>query len=533
LLREEGPFMAIFRFGDFQADDLKFELRRLGKPIHVQRVVLETLFCLLRRQGCVVSRSELVQGPWRGAKVSAAAVSRAVMLARRAIGDERASTIVTVHGLGYRFVADVSSVAEEPMPSSSERAVAVVEDEPSSVGLAGRGAELAALHRYLGRARGSHGRVVLVTGSMGIGKTALVTRFAYELEHKGPLVAWGRAWEASVTPVLWPWLEVVRSTLHGLEQAGEGEVTPTQREERARLLASLERAVAVRTADAGPDEHFFMFDAVTRFLKHSARQRALVVILEDINHADPASILLLEFLRQRIGELPLLVVATRRPVHGEHPRSLLEEAGAHVKQLPLFGLGTTDVAQMLEALGRPSTEQLASAVRDLTDGNPLLIRELAASPALAAVQAGSDRWIEQWLLPDRIARALRARLLELPAETQRALTVAAVSGARFHGAMIAELSATEDHANSLRALEPALARQLIQADLEHPGEYRLTCLLLRELICRELSHVERSRLQRHVREWRARSANLAALEKASKLQSSPFSAASPIEARGS
>jgi DNA-binding winged helix-turn-helix (wHTH) protein len=531
--------MAVFRFHDFEADDLKFELRRLGEPVHVQRIVLETLFCLLRRQGCVVSRKELVQGPWRGVKVSAAAVNRAVMLARRAIRDERGSTIVTVHGLGYRFAAPIAGSADEQVASSGRYATIAVdasatEEEPPSARFSGRHAELAALHRHVEKARASHGRVVLVSGDVGIGKTALVTRLAIELKHKGPLVVWGRAWGASAAPALWPWLEIVRSVLHGLEQAGEGELPPAHREERARLLGSLEHVVAAGSAERVSGEQFFVFDAVARFLKQSTRSRALVAILEDLQQADLASIMLLEFLRQRIGELPLLVIATRRFGHVSQPKSSFEETGAHVHRLSLPGLDPRAVAHLLAALGHAHAEQLAVAVRELTGGNPLLVRELAASPVLSGLEAGSERWLEQYLLPERIAQVVREQLLGLPAETLRALAAAAVSGTRFHGAMIGELSARGEGRAGPAPLEPALARQLIQADSDHPGQYRLTSLLLREVIGRDLSQTERNQLQRRVSDWRERAAQLAMSENVTnKRQSSPWSALPPIEARGS
>jgi DNA-binding winged helix-turn-helix (wHTH) protein len=519
--------MAVFRFDDFEADEAKFELRRLAEPVRVQRIVLETIFCLLRRQGCVVSRHELRQGPWRGARVSDAAVSRAMMLARRALGDDQGRLISTVHGLGYRFVGEVSKREEravEPPP------VVAAADELRSLELAGRDSELTTLRRYLERAREGHGRLVLLTGESGVGKTALVTSFARELTLKGPLVAWGRAWDATAAPAYWPWLEVVRSALHEIERGGGAELPLAERDERARLLASLERAEAAGAARGRSGEQLVVFDAVTRFLKQIARSRALVVILEDIQQADSASILLLEFLRQRIGELPLLVIATRRPLYTEPTISPLHEAGAHVTQLRLSGLATPAVGQLLEALDCSRALPLAGVVCEVTGGNPLLIRELALSPALAA---GRADWFDEWTLPARILHAVRSRLLGLPSATQLALGLAALSGARFHAAMIGELTDAGNAAAGLTALEPALARQLVQTDTEHPGQYRLTCGLLGAIIRRDLALADRVRLQRRVREWQERAMKQATLESATnKRQSSPFGAAAPREAQG-
>lgn len=58
--------MSLFRFGEFEADERAFELRRAGVPVRVQRLVLETLFLLLRSRDRVVTKRELSQGPWKG-----------------------------------------------------------------------------------------------------------------------------------------------------------------------------------------------------------------------------------------------------------------------------------------------------------------------------------------------------------------------------------------------------------------------------------------------------------------------------------
>src|SRR5262245_35642775 len=79
--------MGVLRFGDFEADEDAFELRRRGRVVRVQGRVLEAIFYFLRSGGRVVTRRDLIHGPWHGTRVSDAAVSRAIMLARRALDD--------------------------------------------------------------------------------------------------------------------------------------------------------------------------------------------------------------------------------------------------------------------------------------------------------------------------------------------------------------------------------------------------------------------------------------------------------------
>jgi DNA-binding winged helix-turn-helix (wHTH) protein len=107
--------MAIYRFGDFEADEGRFMLRRRGRNVRVQRLVLETLFYFLRSGGQLITKRDLALGTRSGATVSDAAVSRTIMLARKAIMDRAGEVIVTVHGVGYRFESEVQeALGPEP-----------------------------------------------------------------------------------------------------------------------------------------------------------------------------------------------------------------------------------------------------------------------------------------------------------------------------------------------------------------------------------------------------------------------------------
>lgn len=96
-----------FCFGNFEADEEAFELRRSGTRVPVQRRVLETIFFLVRRGGRLVTKQDLIDGPWGGVSVGDGALNQAIMLARRALASEGPEPIVTVRGKGFRFVAPV------------------------------------------------------------------------------------------------------------------------------------------------------------------------------------------------------------------------------------------------------------------------------------------------------------------------------------------------------------------------------------------------------------------------------------------
>jgi DNA-binding winged helix-turn-helix (wHTH) protein len=108
----------IARFGRFEADEERFELRRRGQVVPVRRRVLDTILFLARSGGRLVTRHDLIAGPWQGTVVSDAAIGQAIMHARRALEDPELphEYIVTVRGKGFRWRVEIASVAERHHP---------------------------------------------------------------------------------------------------------------------------------------------------------------------------------------------------------------------------------------------------------------------------------------------------------------------------------------------------------------------------------------------------------------------------------
>ncbi len=102
-------------FGDYEADEDRFELRRRGMAIPVQGRVLDTIFLLVRSGGKLVTKEALIAGPWKGLAVGDGALNQAIMLARRVLASKDGqSPIATVRGKGFRFVAPVTNAGARP-----------------------------------------------------------------------------------------------------------------------------------------------------------------------------------------------------------------------------------------------------------------------------------------------------------------------------------------------------------------------------------------------------------------------------------
>jgi DNA-binding winged helix-turn-helix (wHTH) protein len=111
----------VYRFEDCELDPARFELRRGGETVHVERQVFDVLAHLLAHRDRVVTKAELLDAVWGDRFVSDSALTSRLKAARRAIGDDGRDQrlISTVYGVGYRFVAavadDVSVPSESPV----------------------------------------------------------------------------------------------------------------------------------------------------------------------------------------------------------------------------------------------------------------------------------------------------------------------------------------------------------------------------------------------------------------------------------
>lgn len=122
----------IFRFGDFELDDRAYELRKNGRPCHTEPLIFDLIAYLLRTNGRVVSRDDIVEHVWDGRFVSDATISGGIKSARQALGDsgEQQRYIRTIRGRGFQFVAGVE--AEEQVPPAGASNIQVkVATEPA------------------------------------------------------------------------------------------------------------------------------------------------------------------------------------------------------------------------------------------------------------------------------------------------------------------------------------------------------------------------------------------------------------------
>jgi DNA-binding winged helix-turn-helix (wHTH) protein len=308
-----------YRFADCEIDERLYELRRGGAVVKLEPKVFDVLRYLVRHRERVVPKDELLAQLWPGEFVSESVLPRCITVARKAIGDDSTAQrlIKTMHGRGYRFVAplhdDVSAAR------SAEAATASAAADPARI-FVGRAEAMRDLEAALAAAFADDGRLVLVVGEPGIGKTRTAEELARRATAAGAAVHTGRCHEGEGAPAFWLWTQVLRSVLAGVGTAAVTAELGDAARAAMQLVPELGGRVPAppdASADAlggSTEARFRLFESVTMVLRHAARVAPIVIVLDDLHWADKPSLLLLQFLARELRGAAMLVVGTYRDV---------------------------------------------------------------------------------------------------------------------------------------------------------------------------------------------------------------------------
>ncbi len=492
-------------FSDCEVDEELYQLRRAGRVVKIEPKVFDVLLFLIRSRERVVSKLELLDAIWPGEAVSESVLPRCIAAARRAIGDDRTrqKLIQTVHGRGYRFVAEIGS------PASGVGAPDAAPEEPSETPLfVGREGAMRRLHRALDEALRSRGSLLLLVGEPGIGKTRTAEQLAAAARERAARVLVGRCYEGEGAPAYWPWVQLLRSCLAAGDEASLAADLGPGVADLAQLVPEL-RADSEASAAAEPIEgeqaRFRLFDSVARFLERRAARQPLVLVLDDLHWADADSLLLLQFLASALRAAPILVVGTYRDIEVRrgHPLGSLLGALArepHCERIRLHGLSGDEVRLLIEGVaGETTTAEVAGSVYDMTEGNPFFVREMAHLLSEEGRLGGDDSAQLSFTLPQSVRDAIGRRLAALSAPCNELLRVASVLGREFGSAVLEEVSGLSGGA-LLETLGEAVDAQLVNEAPGALGQYAFGHALTRHTLYEELSVPQRVGLHRRVGE---------------------------------
>jgi DNA-binding SARP family transcriptional activator len=371
----------------------------------------------------------------------------------------------------------------------------------------GREEELRELLRGLDEALAGEGRLFLVSGEPGIGKSRLVEQLARHARDRGADLLVGRCWEAGGAPAYWPWVQVLRTYARGRDpellrsQLGGGAADVAQ------ILPELNELYGELAAPSSSDPEgarFRLFEATSSFLRAASLSKPIVLIVDDLHAADAPSLLLLQFLAGVLADTRLLVIGAYRNVDPSLSDPLAEALAGLRRQpvtrsLPLVGLPEGDLASFVSlTTGLEPASHLVHALHRATEGNPLFVGEvvrlLSTEEALEAITS-TETW--RRMVPESVRAVIRRRLRHLSDNCRLVLALAAVLGREFDLVLLERVSEVSgDHL--LEVLDEA-ARERVVTDVPgQPGRMRFAHALIRDTLYDELNPGRRVQLHRRV-----------------------------------
>jgi DNA-binding winged helix-turn-helix (wHTH) protein len=470
-------------FDDYEFDANKLELRRAGRPIKADRLLLRILRVLVRRPGDLITKHEIVAEVWDDRAVSDNALSVSMARLRKLLGHERSrrEMVLNVHGRGYRFMRPVTARDAALGPALASAAAGRV-----GTPFVGRARVLTRLRESLQDAAANSGSLCVLSGEAGIGKTRVVEVLAREAAASGVPVAWGYCREVGEAPALWPLTQIVRALIGqlGLEPA---QLLPGLRELLPDLFAPATTAAKSCDVDAPTSKHR-IFDAIARVLTLAAENAPCLLILDDLHRADPAS---LEFLHYFVDELASTRIAVFATLRGDEPiGSNFSYVLGHrnTRRVELARLSQDEVASYLGALVGEERPALAQALFLKSEGNPFFMTELARQ--IKDAEPGAS--LMPLHLPYAALDLVRQRVARLDAAARGALSQAAVIGRSFSLHLLQAITERDAH-GLMETLDHAIASGLISVARDSATSFAFSHELLRSVLYDSLSPAERRR----------------------------------------
>jgi DNA-binding winged helix-turn-helix (wHTH) protein len=473
--------------------------------LHLTRKAARVLDCLVASPGCWVSKATIMRAVWPDTHVQPENVKVLVREIRVALGDDSRTPrfIRSEAGRGYMFVAHVipeSAATPAPVPDEIKATAPI---------FVGRTAELAHLAEAMDAARASCRQIVLVTGTRGIGKSALCSAFLRTLPKPVRVVRRTHAPHAAGMDLC--------GKVPGAKRRLEFTPPPAgavRRDETPALAPVVRRSSSRTTGSRGTRALLERIDCAQA--PSAASEEPVVLLLEDLQWADTACLDALIALVATESPSRLMVIATfaadPRRRTAQALQRLVDAAGRYpgVSLIDLPPLGPTHVAHYLDArLGAPVSVVCASELHRAACGNPGLL--VAAADDLATRrQDGAwpaallcDRGLIGMPLTRVLARPLRRRLAQLDGADRRLLEAASDVGLEFSSDVVASRLG-QDAGTIDRALDRIAAREHLIARSGSPAgrrAYRFVHPLHAQLLLERASVARQIRAVRQIERW--------------------------------
>jgi DNA-binding winged helix-turn-helix (wHTH) protein/tetratricopeptide (TPR) repeat protein len=426
-------------FSRFRVDLANEQLWQGEEEIRLRGKTFQVLRYLVARPGQLVTKQALLDEVWRDVVVSDSMPSICVAELRKALGDnpKTPTLIETVHGRGYRFIAQFRPVS----PFGAAAA-------PALVWPVGRDEELAQMREWFATASQGRRRIVFVTGEAGIGKTTFSRLFLADLASKHlARLACGQCIEQYGAGE--PYMPVLEALTRLAQEPDGDKLVEILRRRAPSWLAQMPALVTAEELAKLRSEMQVMTQQkmlreMAEAIEALAAETPLVLLLEDLHWSDFSTLELISVIARRSEAARLLIIGSYRPVEmlaSDHRlRAMKEELELHqqCEELRLRLLSERDVGAYIrlrfaEEDPARSLEQAAPMIHQRTDGNPLFMVNVVDY----LVEQGSLLSTRNIEAPRTITRMVERNLERLKPEEQTVLEAASVAGTEFSAAAVA------------------------------------------------------------------------------------------------
>jgi predicted ATPase/DNA-binding CsgD family transcriptional regulator len=373
--------------------------------------------------------------------------------------------------------------------------------------------ELAILHALIDEAKSGRGRVVLLYGEAGVGKSRLLAEVKSHAAAHDFLLLQGSCFPTDHTIPYAPLLDLLRSYLTSHSSAFSDPEGMQVAQAFLPLLPEIEYLLPNASAlpsltplDPEPEKRR-RFETLARFLTNQAQVHPVLLVVEDLHWCDDTSLDLLYYLARRYcSAYPLLVLLTYRSDELDaNLRHFLAQMDRErlAQEVPIARLKREGVEAMLRAIFALSIAtylELLDPIFTLTDGNPFFVEEILTSLiASGEIYYANGLWERKPLgelhIPRSVQDAVQQRTDQLSEPTRQILTMAAVAGRRFDFALLQELS-SYDEEYLLVLVKEMIAAQVVVEESEEQFAFRHA--LTRQAIYSDLLVRERKALHRRI-----------------------------------
>lgn len=363
----------------------------------------------------------------------------------------------------------------------------------------GREAELLWLSERQEEARRGRGDLVFIAGEAGIGKSRLMAELVLRAQQTESRVLEGKCSLFESALPYAPFVEAFRGLLHARTPAQIAKLLGPHAPEVAKILPELVALLPElkHNPPLSPvEEKSRLFECLYLVLRRVAADAPLILSIEDVHWADPASLEFMHFLARRLRRDRWLMLATYRPEELERAEGLVrlrQELFREriAQELTLNPLDPDDTAALLRAaLGEQFNvpDGLSRWLHEFSEGNPFFSEEILRALVDAAdrLEPGLEPSIlSSIVVPATVGEAILSRLNVLTPDARGVLAAAAILGRTFDMQTVQELTGLAGDAFT-HPLMTLLSMQLIRAD-RTPMLYAFRHHLIREVVLHNLA----------------------------------------------